>query len=1034
MTTNFDRYRNLKEKGKLTPKGGGGAVDTFSNSATKPKLNHKPGQMQLASAYRQEEVAEEVPEEVATRIPEEEWESPGPLGQPPQEREEVPGNRATTAEQRQEATNNLLNHLLSQISPRLTPTSLFDATKQQRYDKFKSRVRFSTSSRDCPHGGGEQRDDREQTTRTESKNSLTSPDQDTFEPVIYPPSTQKSHPPTVVSPSQRSAFKTPRTFKRLPQTHSTPMRNPNSPAIPEPPTSAGSTINHSWNQVGLPIASARHGSPENQNYVHKQATPSSQHHTPRSTPPLRAYTTPSHQGASSPKIGSKDDPIAVQRDRDPARNLPPPGVRAEDTRRLKPNLAVNPKSTPTSKPPPLSFDVSVSVSEYPSRTAGTSSTSMETSSQTTTSKERRDRVMDTRGDDRPPLQQESIHRPPLVEHSRPPIYDALNRQTSGPNLVSRPSLELPPPGSNYSFETPEPIPVATTPLSQKPSSTSSQGMNNSGVSPLDFYRRIAAEKTRQASFAKQHAQPTPTQKASSLGSFTSTPRSVTPQSPIFRRGDYSPVSLPNNRSVVTSRRSASIPMLDQRTVRILYSMDFDQLIEEHIQHQTKDLLLRYSRGTPNRNPDDLALYVRKRPLLEDEAANMEFDVINAETGQPNAMVIYVASMLSDLQTKDIQANLHEFDHVFSEFTLDEDVYATLARPEVTRAQGGGQAAIVVFGHSDTGKTHNMLGIEERAVYDLFESSHGAAPRSVSVQFLELSGTHIVDLLGSQPNAVHISEEAGRFRVEGSTVKIAGNPRELLRILSDGRRHLMRSSGKHADHGYILCQFTVNQKWGVGHLSLLECPGSELVDTNSPSSTFRGLMDRIRMKAEGKIHDHPFRGLNFVTKAMQHILESPKSKISVLATVSPAASSTEETLAVLGALASVAPVHVLKRQPQLRSSPPPFPTPEQENVSPKNKIYPRDELSLPRQWNRDELIEWMARKHLLGDQLPYDIDGRKAMRMTIGQLQETFYGEADRKKADRLHQALRAENDRVARMRVKARMAQERERLSAIQVS
>ena len=69
--------------------------------------------------------------------------------------------------------------------------------------------------------------------------------------------------------------------------------------------------------------------------------------------------------------------------------------------------------------------------------------------------------------------------------------------------------------------------------------------------------------------------------------------------------------------------------------------------------------------------------------------------------------------MKDLQTKDIQANLHEFDHIFSEFTLDEDVYATLARPEVTRAQGGGQAAIVVFGHSDTGKTHNMLGIEER---------------------------------------------------------------------------------------------------------------------------------------------------------------------------------------------------------------------------------------------------------------------------------------------------------------------------------
>ena len=642
--------------------------------------------------------------------------------------------------------------------------------------------------------------------------------------------------------------------------------------------------------------------------------------------------------------------------------------------------------------------------------------------------------MDTR-DESPPTKLESIPRPPLVEHSRPPSHDVLNRQSPGPNLVPRPSLEMPPPGSSYSFETPEAITTVTTPVSRKTPSTSSSSVKNAGVSPLDFYRRIAAEKTRQATFAKQHAQPTPTQNAHSPPLFTSTPRSVTPQSPTIHRGE-SPMSLPNYRSVAPSRRSASIPMLDQRTVRILYSMDFDQLIEEHIQNQTMDLLLRYSRGTPNRNPEELALYVRKRPLLEDEAANMEFDVINAETGQPHAMVIYVASMLSDLQTKDIQANLHELDHVFSEFTLEEDVYAKLAHPEVSRAQGGGLAAIVVFGHSDTGKSHNMLGIEERAAYDLFESHQGVAPLSVSVQFLEMTGIHIVDLLGSQLNAVYISEEAGRFRVEGSTVKTAGNPRELLRILSDGRRRLMRPSGKHISHGYILCQFTVKTKIGVGHLSLLECPGSELADTNSPSSTFRGLMDRIRMKAEGKIHDHPFRGLNVVTKAMQHIFESPNSKISVLATVSPAASSTEETLAALSTLASVAPVHVLKRQPKVRSSPSPFQQQEreQENISPKHTTTNiRDELSLPRQWNRDELMEWMARKHLLGEQLPYDIDGRKAMRMTIGQLQETFYGASDRNKAERLHQALRAENDRVARMRVKARMAQERERMSAIQV-
>ena len=245
-------------------------------------------------------------------------------------------------------------------------------------------------------------------------------------------------------------------------------------------------------------------------------------------------------------------------------------------------------------------------------------------------------------------------------------------------------------------------------------------------------------------------------------------------------------------------------------------------------------------------------------------------------------------------------------------------------------------------------------------------------------------------------------------VRGAT---ADRVAELLSVCKLFRCEIKKCSGSHATHA----RPDANQP-----LKLQDC------------AALKSLV--VEERRVSLINQHfLLSGTAVAPKAMQHILESPNSKISVLATVSPAASSTEETLAVLGALASVAPVHVLKRQPQLRSSPPPFPTPEQENVSPKTKIYPRDELSLLRQWNRDELMEWMARKHLLGDQLPYDIDGRKAMRMTIGQLQETFYGEADRKKADRLHQALRAENDRVARMRVKARMAQERERMSAIQV-
>ena len=56
----------------------------------------------------------------------------------------------------------------------------------------------------------------------------------------------------------------------------------------------------------------------------------------------------------------------------------------------------------------------------------------------------------------------------------------------------------------------------------------------------------------------------------------------------------------------------------------------------------------------------------------------------------------------------------------------------------------------------------------------------------------------------------------------------------------------------------------------------------------------------------------------------------------------------------------------------------------------------------------------------------DINGRFAMRMSKMQLKNTFYDVLDDKKAEKLFLALRAENDRIARIRVKRRMALQKE--------
>lgn len=602
-------------------------------------------------------------------------------------------------------------------------------------------------------------------------------------------------------------------------------------------------------------------------------------------------------------------------------------------------------------------------------------------------------------------------REPLNEvrrnHMDHPRNISENRSPA-PSLEMRPSLDLPSLKSRYSpgasqNTNPKTTTTTTTPQKQTPNSES-----RAGVTPLDFYRRIAAERTNQALMARRRTGSTPTKEESSTPT-----RRLTP---VFRS---------------ESPRCSSVPALDQRTVRILYSKHFDPMVREHIAHHTHIVLQQASRRNDQQGRHGVSVFARKRPLLEDEVANGEFDIVNADTGNANAIIVYVTSMLSDLQTKDIQANLHEFDHVFAESRLAEDFYMRVGQEGVMRAREGGAAAFVILGTSGSGKAHSMADIEERAAYDLFETSRGTRPISVSVQYMFLTGDTIVDLLGPAGCPVHVVDEGGRFRVKGVSEKQALGPRELLDILSDVRRRLFRASTvrrQEIAEAFIVCQITVNHTWAKGSLILLKCPSHELSKVSNgdarKASTFDELMQGIRAKGRGGLQEHPFRGKSNISKIMQDIFNDNLAQISLVATVSPAASSTEETLAVLDSVSSVACLSAPAKSAQRRANQSPK---QQENESPTS-VDSSGELSLPRQWSRDELNDWMKRKNLLEKPVPPDVDGRFAMRMSKDQLKSTFYDGRDFTKAERLHMALRAENDRVARMRVKVRMARDRQRM------
>ena len=142
----------------------------------------------------------------------------------------------------------------------------------------------------------------------------------------------------------------------------------------------------------------------------------------------------------------------------------------------------------------------------------------------------------------------------------------------------------------------------------------------------------------------------------------------------------------------------------------------------------------------------------------------------------------------------------------------------------------------------------------------------------------------------------------------------------------------------------------------------------------------------------------------MTKILQENLDREDSRVSIVASVSPRATETEGTMATLKTLFAA-----------VRHG---------GNTDNSNKSK-ADDFVLPRQWNHAELRSFLSRKQLLGKEFPPDVNGRLAFRMSKVQLKNTFYEKWDDAQAEKLYIALRAENDRVARIRVKRRIALEK---------
>ena len=486
--------------------------------------------------------------------------------------------------------------------------------------------------------------------------------------------------------------------------------------------------------------------------------------------------------------------------------------------------------------------------------------------------------------------------------------------------------------------------------------------------------------------------------------------------------------------------------MDLRTIRLLHGREFAHLVQQQqnsttISHETINV---WRHHHPN-DDTGVTLMVRKRPVLQSEISKGDFDVVSNDGAGPFLKVHQTGLDDASHSLKVLATTSYDcFDSIFMQDRTSEEVYLRSCQPMVLAAREGQRGCLLLCGGRGSGKTFSLLEMEELAAHDIFaipqdgpDNSYHHRSAIVSVQVVEINDNSqkCHDLLGQPGSRVGLSGEGKGeiFRFKGALTRTANNAQSLLTILSDANQRQPQRGSSHR-----VCHMMIRRERHRGYLTLVETSNQFMNhEKSSSSSSFQSLAHAIQFRRENLNHGNVNLSQIMATpscllmRVLRSTLEDTTSKICLLATVAPTATETENTLDTLESMKAFSVQETPTKTFQRMT--PSTTTIKREGTRPRYSLdstssIPENEPILPRQWTNADLVDFMERKNLVGNKsVPLDINGRLAMRMTKNQLKATFYNSFEDDKASRLHAALRAENDRVARLRVKRRIAQEREK-------
>ncbi|NXI16518.1 KIF14 protein, partial [Irena cyanogastra] len=330
--------------------------------------------------------------------------------------------------------------------------------------------------------------------------------------------------------------------------------------------------------------------------------------------------------------------------------------------------------------------------------------------------------------------------------------------------------------------------------------------------------------------------------------------------------------------------------------------------------------------------------VRARPFSNREKTENSFPVISMSGSE----TVVQNPSTSQVYTFSYDFSFWSFDKGHPNFASQAMIYKTLALPLLERAFEGYNACLFAYGQTGSGKSYTMMGFDEdrgiipRLCEDLFNQIAQMGKEQVlyhlEMSFFEVYNEKIHDLLvfkaeNGQKKQLRVREHPvlGPY-VEGLTVNVVRSYSDIQSWLELGNKQRAtaatvmndKSSRSHSVFTLVMTQTKVEfvneeqcDRRLTSHINLIDLAGSECctkaqttgerlkegVSINKSLLTLGRVISALSKQSQnGKKTFIPYRE-SVLTWLLKESLGG-NSQTTMIATVSPAASSMEETLSTL----------------------------------------------------------------------------------------------------------------------------------------